>query len=104
MFVINVNRRYPTKANIELHKAEELEKSERGEIIKQYSSTQTKTKRSTKICEKKRVSRKRHRREINSNSLRTDTIYRGLHPFPGTGKRYIVELIYANYLFMLYYL
>ncbi|XP_050457229.1 FMR1-interacting protein NUFIP1 isoform X1 [Cataglyphis hispanica] len=76
-------KRYPTEANINLRKAEELEKLQRGEIIKQNSNVHTRTNKTVNVRQKKRRPRKRYGCE-NNNYVHTDELYRGLHPFPGT--------------------
>lgn len=86
-FFLIQNRRYPTEANINLRKAEELEKLERGEIIQQNSNVQTRTKKTVNVRQKKRRPRKRYTLE-NSNYVHKDELYRGLRPFPGTSKLY----------------
>jgi len=82
----NKNRRYPTEDNMKLRKAEELEKLQRGEIIKQNSNVQMKTKRMANTREKKRKPRKRRAPEINGYTVRTEETYRGLCPFAGISK------------------
>ncbi|KYQ60321.1 Nuclear fragile X mental retardation-interacting protein 1, partial [Trachymyrmex zeteki] len=93
-------KRYPTEDNIKLRKAEELEKVQRGEVIKQNYNIRSKTNKTTNIREKKRKPRKRHIREINSNCIRTEKTYRGLRPFAGitdlqeeTGAVYLDEQV-----------
>ncbi|KYM93443.1 Nuclear fragile X mental retardation-interacting protein 1 [Cyphomyrmex costatus] len=76
-------KRYPTEDNIKLRKAEELEKLQRGEVIKQNYNIRSKTNRTMNTREKKRKPRKRHTREINSNCISTDETYRGVRPFAG---------------------
>ncbi|XP_029664598.1 nuclear fragile X mental retardation-interacting protein 1 [Formica exsecta] len=76
-------KRYPTEANINLRKAEELEKLQRGEIIKQNFNIQTRTNRTANVRQKKRRPRKRYAYENNNNYVHTDKLYRGLRPFPG---------------------
>ncbi|XP_070165961.1 LOW QUALITY PROTEIN: uncharacterized protein [Polyergus mexicanus] len=77
-------KRYPTEANINLRKAEELEKFQRGEIIKQNSNMQIRTNKTANVRQKKRRPRKRYACENNNNYVHTDKLYRGLRPFPGT--------------------
>lgn len=86
-FFILQNRRYPTEANINLRKAEELEKLERGEIIQQNFNVQTRTKKTVNMRQKKRRPRKRYTLE-NNNYAHKDDLYRGLRPFPGISKLY----------------
>ncbi|EGI63112.1 Nuclear fragile X mental retardation-interacting protein 1 [Acromyrmex echinatior] len=76
-------KKYPTEDNIKLRKAEELEKVQRGEIIKQNYNIRSKTNKTTNVREKKRKPRKRHTRETNSNCIRIEETYRGLRPFAG---------------------
>ncbi|XP_072747431.1 FMR1-interacting protein NUFIP1 isoform X1 [Anoplolepis gracilipes] len=76
-------KKYPTEANINLRKAEELEKLQRGEVIKQNSYVQTRTKKTVNVRQKKRRVRKRYPYG-NNNCADTDELYRGLRPFPGT--------------------
>ncbi|KAG5345150.1 NUFP1 protein, partial [Acromyrmex charruanus] len=76
-------KKYPTEDNIKLRKAEELEKVQRGEIIKQNYNIRSKTNKTMNVREKKRKPRKRHTRETNSNCIRTEETYRGLRPFAG---------------------
>ncbi|GAB1865084.1 Nuclear fragile X mental retardation-interacting protein 1 [Camponotus japonicus] len=82
-WIMERKKRYPTEANINLRKAEELEKIERGEIIQQNSNVQTRMKKTVNVRQKKRRPRKRYTCE-NSNYVHKDELYRGLHPFPGT--------------------
>lgn len=89
------NRKYPTEANIKLREAEELEKLQRGEIIKQTSNVCTKTKKIVNTRGKKRKPRKRHAREID-NSVHAEETYRGLHPFPGLSKLYYGNNFVSN--------
>lgn len=86
MYFLKKNRKYPTEDNIKLRKAEELEKLQRGEIIKQSSNVQTKTKKTVNTREKKRKPRKRRTRETNNGFVHMEETYRGLHPFPGISK------------------
>lgn len=91
------NRRYPTENNIKLRKAEELEKLQRGEVIKQNSNVQMRTKKTENTREKKRKPRKRRTFEVNINYICTDdTLYRGLRPFAGISKLYY-ENIFVSY-------
>lgn len=83
------NRKYPTEANINLRKAEELEKSQRGEVIKQRSSH---VQVESKVAQKHKKRRKRLGRAVhdvkNIDCTRTDGTegwYRGIRPFPGIG-------------------
>ncbi|XP_018339191.1 PREDICTED: nuclear fragile X mental retardation-interacting protein 1-like, partial [Trachymyrmex septentrionalis] len=76
-------KKYPTEDNIKLRKAEELEKVQRGEVIKQNYNIRSKTNKMTNVREKKRRPRKRYIRETNSNCIRTEETYRGLRPFAG---------------------
>ncbi|KAL6425944.1 hypothetical protein ACFW04_008921 [Cataglyphis niger] len=76
-------KRYPTEANINLRKAEELEKLQRGEIIKQNSNVHIRTNKTVNVRQKKRRPRKRYGCE-NNNYVHIDELYRGLRPFPGT--------------------
>ncbi|XP_077282847.1 FMR1-interacting protein NUFIP1 isoform X2 [Temnothorax americanus] len=76
-------KRYPTENNIKLRKAEELEKLQRGEIIKQNSNAHTKIKKTINTREKKRKPRKRRARETNNNYVHMNGTYRGLCSFPG---------------------
>lgn len=80
------NRRYPTEDNIKLRKAEELEKLQRGEVIKQNSNAQTKIKKNAR--EKKRKPRKRRAPEIKKSYVHKEETYRGLLPFAGISKLY----------------
>ncbi|XP_011883131.1 PREDICTED: nuclear fragile X mental retardation-interacting protein 1 [Vollenhovia emeryi] len=73
-------KRYPTEENIKLRKAEEQEKLQRGEVIKENSNVHMKMKKNMR--EKKRKPRKRRTYETN-NSFHAVETYRGLHPFPG---------------------
>ncbi|KAL0101498.1 hypothetical protein PUN28_018967 [Cardiocondyla obscurior] len=83
-WIMERKKKYPTEDNIKLHKAEELEKVQRGEIIKQNFNGYTKTKKNTvNTREKKRKPRRRRTRETSKSDVRTDETYRGLRPFPG---------------------
>ncbi|XP_071645142.1 FMR1-interacting protein NUFIP1 [Temnothorax longispinosus] len=82
-WVTERKKRYPTENNIKLRKAEELEKLQRGEIIKQNSNANTKIKKPINTREKKRKPRKRRARETNNNDVHMNGTYRGLCPFPG---------------------
>ncbi|XP_012541538.1 nuclear fragile X mental retardation-interacting protein 1 isoform X1 [Monomorium pharaonis] len=82
-WIMERKKKYPTENNIKLRKAEELEKLQRGEVIKQNSNAGMRTKKTINIREKKRRPRKRRVREINNSATHTDEIYRGLHPFAG---------------------
>ncbi|XP_029174879.1 LOW QUALITY PROTEIN: nuclear fragile X mental retardation-interacting protein 1-like [Nylanderia fulva] len=84
-WIMERKKRYPTKVNINLRKAEELEKLQRGEIIKRNSNVKnvhTRMKKMENMRQKKRKPRKRYAYE-NNNDIQTDTLYRGLCPFPG---------------------
>lgn len=83
-WIMERRKRYPTKANIDLRKAEELEKLQRGEIIKRNSNVQTRTRKMENTRQKKRRPRKRYTYENNDNNIQTEKLYRGLRPFPGT--------------------
>ncbi|KAK2580181.1 hypothetical protein KPH14_012447 [Odynerus spinipes] len=77
-------RRYPTKANIEAKKAAELEKIQRGEMIKQEQGTiRAATNKTSSHREKKRKIRKRQPKR-NQNMSPVSEVYRGLISFPGT--------------------
>jgi hypothetical protein len=71
-----------------LRKAEELEKSQRGEVIKQRSSDAQKKLKIAHKREKKRRKRlaRAARDAKNIDYICTDGTYRGLRPFPGTSK------------------
>ncbi|KAL6258607.1 hypothetical protein P5V15_010561 [Pogonomyrmex californicus] len=82
-WIMERKKKYPTANNIKLRQAEEMEKLQRGEIIKQNCSVQMKTKKTINTREKKRKLRKRRTREIGNDSVQTEETYRGLRPFPG---------------------
>ncbi|XP_076179145.1 FMR1-interacting protein NUFIP1 isoform X1 [Ptiloglossa arizonensis] len=77
-------KKYPTKANIDLRKAEEVEKIQRGEIIKQTQNiTKRKKKKVLRLHNRKRTTQKRSI-QIFSDTLQQKKIYRGLQEFSGT--------------------
>lgn len=83
-------RKYPTKANIDLRKAEEVEKIQRGEIIKQTQNiTKRKKKKVLRLHNRKRTTQKRSI-QIFSDTLQQKKIYRGLQEFSGTCKHLII--------------
>lgn len=69
-----------------MREAEELEKLQRGEIIKQSSNVQAKRTPRKNVREKKRKPRKQRAREVANDYVPTDEVYRGLRPFRGTSK------------------
>lgn len=69
-----------------MREAEELEKLQRGEIIKQSSNVQAKRTPRKNVREKKRKPRKQRAREVANDYAPTDEVYRGLRPFRGTSK------------------
>ncbi|XP_015432004.1 PREDICTED: nuclear fragile X mental retardation-interacting protein 1-like isoform X2 [Dufourea novaeangliae] len=83
-WVMERKKRYPTKANVELRKAEEIEKVKRGEIIKQKQDV-TKRKRNKVLRSKnrKRIVPKRST-QVYSDNVQVQTLYRGLNEFSGT--------------------
>ncbi|XP_012219687.2 FMR1-interacting protein NUFIP1 isoform X1 [Linepithema humile] len=84
-WIIERKKKYPTEANINLRKAEELEKSQRGEVIKQRSSNvQMKSKIAHKREKKRRKRLTRAARDAkNIDCTCTDETYRGIRPFRG---------------------
>jgi len=70
-----------------LRKAEELEKLQRGEVIKQRSSD---AQMKSKIAHKREKKRRKRvvcaRDAKNIDYTHTDGTYRGLRPFPGISK------------------
>ncbi|KAG7204792.1 hypothetical protein KM043_005199 [Ampulex compressa] len=83
-WIMERKKRYPTKANIALQKAAESEKLQRGEIIKQKS---TSVLWKSKIFENSQSrKRKQHRRSVQTFNyvIPKKELYRGLHAFSGT--------------------
>ncbi|XP_033329082.1 FMR1-interacting protein NUFIP1 isoform X2 [Megalopta genalis] len=77
-------KKYPTKANIELRKAEEIEKVQRGEIIKQKANfTQQKKQKSLRFQNRKRKM-PRTTTQMWCDNVQEEKLYRGLKEFPGT--------------------
>ncbi|XP_076302471.1 FMR1-interacting protein NUFIP1 [Lasioglossum baleicum] len=77
-------KRYPTKANVELRKAEEMEKSQRGEIIKEkVDVTKRKKQKSSRFQNRKRTMPKPST-QIHCDVVQEQKLYRGLKEFPGT--------------------
>ncbi|XP_032687570.1 nuclear fragile X mental retardation-interacting protein 1 isoform X2 [Odontomachus brunneus] len=74
-------KRFPTKNNIKLREAENLEKLQRGETIKQDRHV-FKTTRMTNMRGKKRKSHKQLTRKPDDYP-HADELYKGLRPFPG---------------------
>ncbi|XP_066585834.1 FMR1-interacting protein NUFIP1-like [Prorops nasuta] len=78
-------KKYPTKANIEFKKSEELEKQQRGEVIEQTCLKSHKKLRTvSKVVEKKRRGRKRNRNNYKEPIICESKRYRGLIGFTGT--------------------
>ncbi|EFN89828.1 hypothetical protein EAI_14018 [Harpegnathos saltator] len=73
-------KRFPTKSNIMLREAENLEKLQRGETIQQNQSV-FKTMKTTNMRRKKRKPRRQLAHKTNNSHI--DETYRGLRPFPG---------------------
>ncbi|KOC66167.1 Nuclear fragile X mental retardation-interacting protein 1 [Habropoda laboriosa] len=83
-WIMERKKRYPTKANIELRKAEELEKVQRGEIIKQKQHViKRKKKKLLRSYKRKRIVHKQST-EISCDIIEKTQTYRGLHEFSGT--------------------
>ncbi|CAK9809854.1 FMR1-interacting protein NUFIP1 [Anthophora quadrimaculata] len=77
-------KKYPTKANIELRKAEEQEKVQRGEIIKQKQDvTKRRKKKLLRSHNRKRTARKQSTK-VSCDIVEKKQTYRGLHQFSGT--------------------
>ncbi|XP_076767157.1 FMR1-interacting protein NUFIP1 [Xylocopa sonorina] len=83
-WIMERKKRYPTKANVEQRKAEEMEKIQRGEIIKQkQEGTKRRRKKvSHTIDYKKKI--QNQSAKIVSNCTEQKGTYRGLHEFSGT--------------------
>lgn len=84
-WIMERKKRYPTESNIKLRKAEQLEKLQRGEVIKQNYNVRTNTRKTANTREKRRKPRKRIAREITNGHVHKEETYRGLHPFAGIG-------------------
>ncbi|XP_076249508.1 FMR1-interacting protein NUFIP1 [Calliopsis andreniformis] len=81
-WIMERKKRYPTKTNIELRKAEEMEKVQRGEVIKQHQDiTKRRRKKPLKSHNRKPPT---NRQPIENNTLEKRKVYRGLQEFPGT--------------------
>ncbi|XP_053995760.1 FMR1-interacting protein NUFIP1-like isoform X1 [Hylaeus anthracinus] len=83
-WLLERKKRYPTKANIDLRKAETMEKEQRGEIIKQKQDiTKRKKKKALRSHNRKRTTQNQST-QIFSESIQQVETYRGLHEFSGT--------------------
>ncbi|XP_017881624.1 nuclear fragile X mental retardation-interacting protein 1-like [Ceratina calcarata] len=80
-WIMERKKRYPTKANVELRKAEETEKIQRGEIIKQTQDVPKKMRKMRSHNRRKTISR--NIKESSAIVEQKET-YRGLQAFPGT--------------------
>ncbi|KAK1121844.1 hypothetical protein K0M31_010154 [Melipona bicolor] len=82
-WIMERKRKYPTKNNIELRKAEEMEKIQRGEIIKKQETTKQKRKKKTRSNNRKRTTKSKTVK-ISNNFVEQSEKYRGLDKFSGT--------------------
>ncbi|XP_031365409.1 putative uncharacterized protein DDB_G0274405 isoform X1 [Apis dorsata] len=83
-WIMERKKRYPTKINVELRKAEEIEKLQRGEIIKQKQEiTKRKRHKFLRSYNRKRIIKKEPI-IISNNIEEQKETYRGLHRFFGT--------------------
>ncbi|XP_076621116.1 FMR1-interacting protein NUFIP1 [Colletes latitarsis] len=76
-------KRYPTKANIDIRKAEAVEKIQRGEIIKQKQDVMKRRKKKMLRHNRKRTTQNRPT-QIFCNNIKQKKAYRGVHEFFGT--------------------
>lgn len=84
-WLIERKKKYPTKANIELHKAKELEKIQRGEVIKEQKRDVRKQRRKKSNAHgRKRVLQKRSDHKLVDVTQEAKEAYRGLLAFSGT--------------------
>lgn len=91
-FIDFKNRRFPTQNNIKLREAENLEKVQRGETIKQNRHV-FKTTRTTTHGKKRKPYRRLARK--SDDCPHASELYRGLRPFPGIGKLYKYANLYV---------
>lgn len=71
-----------------IKEAKELEKVQRGEVIKQVCNTQTRKVSNTR--ERKYKNRKRRIHQVDNDNVCTVNTYRGLRPFLGIGKLHCI--------------
>ncbi|XP_031840145.1 FMR1-interacting protein NUFIP1 [Nomia melanderi] len=84
-WIIERKKRYPTKANVELRKAEEMEKIERGEVIKRkVDVAKGRRNKSSRFQNRKRMTSKPPIQKVSDNVQEQQLLYRGLKEFPGT--------------------
>ncbi|KAF3424778.1 LOW QUALITY PROTEIN: hypothetical protein E2986_01052 [Frieseomelitta varia] len=74
-WIMERKRKYPTKNNIELRKAEEMEKIQRGEIIKKQETTKQRRKKFIRSNNRKRTT-KREIIKISNNFIEQSEKYR----------------------------
>ncbi|OAD62365.1 Nuclear fragile X mental retardation-interacting protein 1 [Eufriesea mexicana] len=83
-WIMERKKRYPTKTNIELRKAEEMEKVQRGEVIKQKQDvTKRRKKKFVNSYNRKRMVKNQPIKMSNNIAEEKET-YRGLYQFCGT--------------------
>ncbi|XP_033351210.1 nuclear fragile X mental retardation-interacting protein 1-like [Bombus vosnesenskii] len=83
-WIMERKRRYPTKANVELRKAEEMEKVQRGEIIKQKQEVTKRKRKNFVRSNNQKTAIKKEPIKISNNFVELKEKYRGVYQFSGT--------------------
>ncbi|XP_012146701.1 FMR1-interacting protein NUFIP1 [Megachile rotundata] len=83
-WIMERKKRYPTKVNVELRKAEELEKVQRGEVIKESQEITKKDNKKKKMARSRKRKRTIQKQSSENHNIQQREIYRGLPEFCGT--------------------